>query len=168
MRYFAFLRAINVGGRNLLRMSDLKALCTSLGFENVQTLLQSGNVAFEAKRKPSAAQIAEAIPGLDVKVMLRTEAELRNVVANNPFTPVRNPGLLHVLFLERPAPADAEAKLRATYAGPERFHVAGREAYIDYVNGAGTSKLTNAFLERILGCAATARNWNTVTKLLDL
>lgn len=165
MTYFAFLRAINVVGRNMLRMSDLQALCTSLGFANVRTLLQSGNVAFEAKRRPSEAKIAQAIresAGLDIKVMLRDEAELRAVVARNPFLPVRNPSQLLVFFLER------EASGPIVYPGPETFHVAGRELYVDYVNGAGRSKLTTALIERCVGCAGTARNWNTVTKLLAL
>ena len=115
MNYFAFLRGINVGGHNMLRMADLKALCTSLGYDDVRTVLQSGNV----------------------------------------------------IFLDRAPIAEAAAKLRAIYKGPEIFHVNGREMYVDYVNGAGRSKLTNALIERTLGVTATARNWNTVTRLLS-
>jgi len=163
VRYFAFLRGINVTGRNMIRMADLKELCTSsLGFADVQTLLQSGNVVFSAKRKPSEAAIAEAIRasfGLSIKVMVRNEPELRAVVENNPFTPIRNPGHLLVVFLDR------EAAPGAVWPGPEKIHVAGREVYVDYVNGVGQSKLN---LERLLGRAGTGRNWNTVTKLLAL
>jgi uncharacterized protein (DUF1697 family) len=165
MRYFAFLRAINVTGRNVLRMDDLRELCTSIGFANVRTLLASGNVVFEAKRKPTEKQIAEAIreaAGLDIKVMLRNEAELRSAVERNPFNPVRDPARLLVFFLDR-APAG-----RIVYSGPETFHVDGREVYVDYVNGVGTSKLTSNLIERSLGVSGTARNWNTVTKLLAL
>lgn len=164
MRYFAFLRAVNVGGRTLL-MKDLKELCASLGFDGVRTLLQSGNVAFDAKRKPSETQIAEAIrasSGLETKVMIRSEDEFRRVIANNPFTPIRNPSLLLVVFLE------AEPKGALTYSGPEKFQVVGRELYVDYVNGVGRSKLTITRIERSLGVAGTARNWNTVTKMLEL
>lgn len=165
MKYFAFLRAINVTGTNILRMEDLRTLCTSIGFLNVRTLLASGNVVFESKRKPAASQIAAAIrdaAGLDIKVMLRNEAELRSVVERNPFNPVRNPAGLLVFFLE------GEPKGKIVYAGPEPFHVDGRELYVEYVNGVGTSKLTTNLIERSLGVSGTARNWNTVNKLLAL
>lgn len=164
MRYFAFLRGINVTGNNVMRMADLQALCTSLGFSDVRTLLQSGNVAFSAKRA-TAKQIEDAV---GVRVMLRTEAELREVVARNPFNPIRNPSQLLVAFLERDAPGDAAARLRKAYAGADAFHVAGRELYVDYLEGQGKSKLTHTLLERTLGVAATMRNWNTVTRLLAL
>jgi uncharacterized protein (DUF1697 family) len=165
VKYFAFLRAVNVVGRNAVRMADLRDLCTSLGFANVRTLLQSGNVVFESKRKPTEKQIAEAInaaSGLNVKVMLRNEAELRSVVERNPFMPVREPGHLLVVFLA------GEPTGKLTYSGPEAYRVDGRELYVDYVNGVGRSKLTNALIERQLGVAGTARNWNTVTKLLAM
>jgi uncharacterized protein (DUF1697 family) len=164
VNYFAFLRGINVGGRNMLRMDDLKALCTSLGYTDVRTVLQSGNVIFRAKRA-TAKQLEEAT---GVRVILRTEAELRAVVANNPFETIRNPGQLLVIFFDQAATAEAAAKLRANYKGPEIFHVKGREMYVDYVNGAGRSKLTHGLIERTLGVAGTARNWNTVTRLLAL
>ena len=154
MNYFAFLRGINVGGHNMLRMDDLKALCTSLGYADVRTVLQSGNVIFRAKRA-TAKQLEEAT---GVRVILRTENELRAVVADNPFETIRNPGHLHVIFLDKAPTAEAAAKLRAIYKGPEIIHV----------NGAGRSKLTNALIERTLGVAGTARNWNTVTRLLEL
>ena len=162
--YFAFLRGINVTGNNMMRMADLQALCTSLGFRDVRTLLQSGNVVFRARRA-TAKQIEEAV---GVRVMLRTEAELRGVVANNPFDPVRNPSQLLVAFLERDAPDDAAARLRKVYSGPDVFHVAGRELYVDYLEGIGKSKLTHTLLERTLGMATTMRNWNTVNRLLAL
>jgi uncharacterized protein (DUF1697 family) len=145
-------------------MSDLRTLCTSLGYEDVRTLLQSGNVVFRA-RKATPKAMEEA---LGVRVILRTEAELRAVVANNPFEPIRNPGQLLVIFFDQAATAEAAAKLRANYKGPEIFHVKGREMYVDYVNGAGRSKLTHGLIERTLGVAGTARNWNTVTRLLAL
>jgi uncharacterized protein (DUF1697 family) len=164
VNYFAFLRGINVGGNNMIRMADLRTLCTSLGYDDVRTVLQSGNVIFRAKRA-SAKQLEEAT---GVRVILRTENELRAVVANNPFETIRNPSLLLVVFLDKPAPPDAAARLRAIYKGPEIFHVNGREMYVDYVNGVGTSKLTHYLIERTLGVTGTARNWNTVNRLLAL
>jgi uncharacterized protein (DUF1697 family) len=156
---------VNLGGHNMVRMSDLKELCTSLGFDEVQTLLASGNVAFSAKRKPSEATIAEAIRatcGPSVRVMLRSGPELRSVVERNPFHPIRNPSHLIVFFLER------EPAGQIAYAGPEIFHVDGCELYVDYANGQGRSKLTSNLIERSLGVAGTGRNWNTINKLLAL
>jgi uncharacterized protein (DUF1697 family) len=118
VKYFAFLRGINVTGRNMLRMEDLRALCTSLGYGNVRTLLQSGNVIFETRRKPTAAQIAEAVresSGLNIKVVLRTEAELRSVAERNPFVPVRDPSALLVFFLT------GSRRGRSSTRGPSRF-----------------------------------------------
>lgn len=168
MKYFAFLRAINVVGRNRVRMEDLKSLCTGLGYGEVRTLLNSGNVVFHAKRA-TPKQIEDAIrkeSKLDIKVMLRTEEELRDVVARNPFATVRDPSSLLVFLLDREPAAGAVAALRETYKGPEIFHGSGRELYIDYVEGIGRSKLTSNLLERALGVAGTGRNWNTVTRLL--
>ena len=164
MNYFAFLRGINVGGHNMLRMADLRTLCTSLGYADVRTVLQSGNVIFRAKRA-TAKQLEEAT---GVRVILRTENELRAVVADNPFETIRNPSHLLVIFLDKAPTAEAAAKLRAIYKGPEIIHVNGREMYVDYVNGAGRSKLTHGLIERTLGVAGTARNWNTVNRLLAL
>jgi uncharacterized protein (DUF1697 family) len=149
----------------MLRMEALRALCTDIGFENVRTLLQSGNVVFDAKRKPTEKQIAGAIQksaGLTIKVMLRNEAELRSAVERNPFTPVRDPSSLLVFFLE------GTPKGKIVYTGPEPFHVDGRELYVDFVEGVGRSKLTTNLIERSLGVSGTARNWNTVTKLLAM
>jgi uncharacterized protein (DUF1697 family) len=145
-------------------MSDLRSLCTGLGYEDVRTLLNSGNVVFRAK-KATPKELEDALGG--VKVILRTEAELRKVIANNPFDPVRHPGLLLVMFLDKSASAE---KLRDAYGdrGPEIIRGGGRELYIDYVNGAGKSKLSHGYIERVLGVTATGRNWNTVTKLAAL
>ena len=143
-------------------MSDLRALCTSLGYEDVQTLLNSGNVMFRAKK----ATPKELEAALGVRVILRTEAELRKVIANNPFETIRNPSLLVVVFLDKKASPD---KLRERYQGPEIIRGGeGRELYIDFVNGQGKSKLTHYLIERTLGVTATVRNWNTVTRLAAL
>jgi len=169
VKYFGFLRAVNVVGRNVVRMEDLKTLCTDLGYRDVRTLLNSGNVVFSAKRA-TPKQIEDAIrkhSQLEIKVMLRTEDELRNVVARNPFETIRDPSSLLVIFLDRDPAAAAVARLREIYHGPEVFHAAGRELYVDYVDGVGRSKLTSNLIERTLGVSGTGRNWNTVTRLLS-
>jgi len=144
-------------------MSELRELCTGLGYEDVRTLLNSGNVMFRAK-KATPKELEEALGG--VRVILRTEAELRKVIANNPFETIREPGHLLVVFLDKKASPDT---LRARYKGPEIIRGGdARELYIDYVNGVGRSKLTHYLIERTLGVTATARNWNTVTRLAAL
>jgi uncharacterized protein (DUF1697 family) len=166
-QFIGFIRGINVGGNKLLPMASLKASCESAGLTDVRTYLQSGNVIFRSTRKDPARLIEEALD-LDVKVVVRTAAELQKVVAANPFASVGNTSLLIVMFLSDEPSKEAQAALRAAHAGPEEIRFAGRELYLYYPNGMGRSKLTNAVIERKLGVTATARNWNTVTKLLEL
>lgn len=155
--FIALIRGINVGGHKKLAMSDLKSICESLGFTNVKTLLNSGNVIFDAK----SASDAQRLQGkLEAKVILRTPKELAEVIARNPWK--RDGSLFLVMFL------DENPKGTLDWPGPEELHLDGRHLYLYYPNGAGTSKLTNALLEKRLGVAGTARNWNTVLKLAAL
>lgn len=161
-RFVAFIRGINVGGKKMLPMATLKAACESAGLTGVRTLLQSGNMIFESSRKNPAPLIEKAID-LDVKVIVRTLDELRDVISRNPFPreAENDPGRLIVVFLEREPSATIESP------GTEVIHSGKRELYIYYPDGRGTSKLTNALIEKKLGQRATARNWNTVTKLVE-
>lgn len=176
MTSVAFLRAVNVGGRNLVAMSELRGLFEDLGFHGARTLLQSGNVVFDGGRKAGGAleRLLEARTQERLKVrtdyMLRTAGELEEVVAANPFPREAKeaPARLLVVFLKAAAPPAAAAALRSAVRGPELVRVAGRHAYIVYPDGAGRSKLTNALIEAKLGARGTARNWNTVLKLLAL
>ena len=172
--YAAFLRGVNVGGRNALPTAELKALLGSLGHEGVVTHLQSGNAVFRARggapevAAALEARIAERL-GLAVRVLLRTPAELAAVAAANPFLG-REPVLarLHVVLLDR-APTRAEvARLDPERSPGDAFSVAGREIYVHYPHGAGRSKLTLDYFERRLGVVGTARNWNTLLKLTAL
>jgi uncharacterized protein (DUF1697 family) len=166
--YASFLRAINVGGRNMIRMDALKVLHEDLGFRSVRTHLQSGNVVFAAK-SADAAKIERAIVktlGMEITVLLRTATELREVLKANPFPERAAQGnRLIVVFLSA-APKDPKAL--DGYTGPEEKQVVGRELYIVYGEDMGHSKLTNALIEKKLGVRGTARNWNTVTKMLEL
>lgn len=175
--FIGLIRGINVGGRNMLKMDALKAICTSLGYTNVQTLLQSGNVVFRSTRKGSARVAAElekaihAKAGLDVRVMVRTPEELRKAIAGSPFAEhaERDPSHLLVNFLADAPTAAAKTALReACSVAPENIHLGENELYAYYENGVIASKLSKVPIERKLGVAATARNWNTVTKLLEL
>jgi uncharacterized protein (DUF1697 family) len=174
--FICMVRGVNVGGHNKLPMSVLKDLCTSLKLTGVQTYLQSGNVVFSSKRSDRARlskEIEERLRkkiGLDVKVILRTAAELRRAMAANPYPvgPQRNPSALVIIFLAGEPTGEAKAALEKVCVGPEEVHMAAGELYIHYGSGMGRSKLSNALIERKLGLAGTARNWNTVTRLLEL
>ena len=171
--FIALLRGINVGGHKKVRMSDLKAICETIGLENVQTYLQSGNVVFSSRRAGPAA-LARSLEtalheraGVEARIVLRTADDLRKVIAKNPFEGEREPSRLMVAFLEGEMTKDAKTALQKAATG-EEIHFAGREAYIYFPEGAGNSKLMNAMSEKKLGVAATTRNWNTVNALLRL
>jgi uncharacterized protein (DUF1697 family) len=172
----SLLRAINLGGKNTVRMDALRAAHEGLGLKDVQTYIQSGNAVFRTKLKnPNAIgrQLEDAIEkshGFRPPVIVRTAAELRDVVARNPFAGRKDvePNKLAVLFLAgKPEPAAAE-KLRGIKVGPEEFHLSGSELYVYFPEGMGRSKFSAALVDKTLQTTATARNWNTVTKLLAM
>jgi uncharacterized protein (DUF1697 family) len=167
--WVALLRGINLGQRNKVSMADLKQLFAAMEAEDVETYLRSGNVVFKS-RVTDGAELTGAIErrikaelGLDVTVLLRTKAELDDVVAGNPFPGAEDK--LHVTFLaEEPERARADS-LDPARAGRDRWRVVGREVYLHCPDGYGRSKLSNAYFEKQLGVAATTRNWRTVTAL---
>ena len=162
------LRGVNVGGRTL-PMAELREVVESLGFGDVRTYIQSGNVLFSAPRRPKPDVVEAAIArrfGLEVDVMLRSPAELRRVIERNPF-PNAEPSRLHVGFMaRRPAPADVAALDEEAFA-PEQFAILGTELYLHLPNGMGRTKLPDYVLRRVK-VPTTVRNWNTVTKLAEL
>jgi uncharacterized protein (DUF1697 family) len=170
------LRGVNVGGRNMIKMEALKALCLSLKLKDPQTYVQSGNVIFNSGEKDLSKlgkRIQDAIEktfGFRPGVMLRTAAELHDVVARNPFAKRSGvePGKLLVNFLAADPGKEAREKALAIKIGPEEMHLIGREAYIYFPNGQGRSKFPWPAIERALGTSATGRNWNSVTKLLEM
>jgi uncharacterized protein (DUF1697 family) len=156
-------------------MVELASLFEALGHQDVVTHIQSGNVIFRSSGgdpKSLAAALEErlaAVFELQVAVLLRTTAELGEIVAANPFLEGREelPGL-HVAFLDRVPLPEAAGRLDPGRSPPDEFRMCGREVYLRYPNGMGRSKLTIDYLERSLGVRATVRNWNTVTRLLEL
>jgi uncharacterized protein (DUF1697 family) len=168
----ALLRAINVGGVKV-SMADLKALLTDLGFEDVRTLLNSGNVVFRGKHKAGAdleklleTEFAKRA-GRPTEFFVRTAEEWNSIVHRNPMTNEArsDPGHLLVVVLKR-APSNQEVDaLRAAIVGPEVVEADGKQAYIYYPAGVGQSKLTAKLIEKQLGSPGTGRNWNTVLKL---
>lgn len=157
-------------------MSDLRAFVEALGFDDVCTLLQTGNVVFEGKTQSSATlerQLeSEAQKGLVLQTdfMVRRGAEFAAVVKQNPFPTdaMRDPGHLVVQFLKDAPSAAAVKSLQDAINGPEVVRAIGKQLYVVYPAGIGRSKLTTKLIESKLGTRATGRNWNTVVKLAAL
>jgi uncharacterized protein (DUF1697 family) len=172
----SLLRGVNLGGHRKISMDALRSLYQSLGLNHARTYVQSGNVVFQARAQDLARlgkRIEDGIErtfGFRSDVILRTCSELRDVIAKNPFAarPGIEPSRLLVTFLAgEPGPEAREKALRIK-ADPEELRIGGRELYIWYPNGVGRAKLTIPLLERTLGMSGTGRNWNTVTKLLEM
>ena len=155
-------------------MAKLREALEEAGFAEVRTHLQSGNVVLESKTKPeqTARKCERAIEdefGLTIDVVVRTPAELGRVVKRNPLGKVaKDPKRYQVSFLDGPLPAASKRKLREALQEPEELAFSGREIYAWHPNGVARSKLWAALAGRGLGVTATARNWATVTKLLEL
>ncbi|HEY5337224.1 MAG TPA: DUF1697 domain-containing protein [Rhizomicrobium sp.] len=176
MKAVAFLRAVNVGGTGRVPMAELKALAEDIGLAEPATLLQSGNLVFEAGGKTPDAlekllerEIAKTFK-VETDIMVRTSRQLKAAIERNPFSKEakNDPARLHVHFLKTPAKPAAVAALTKAIKGPESVKGTGGEIVIYYPDGAGNSKLTNAVIERHLGARGTSRNWNTVTKLAEM
>ena len=176
--YVALLRGVNVGGHRLIKMPELQRMFAAMGFNRVRTYIQSGNVVFapveadeslEALRPRIEAEIAARF-GFPVTVVLRTAAELERIIAACPFTAdalVEGENLYLALLADAPSPHAVE-RLLASESGSDEFRIMGREVYLLYRRSARDTLLTNAFLERVLGVAATTRNWRTVRTLAEM
>lgn len=176
-KYISILRGINVGGKRKILMADLKELYQSLGFENIITYIQSGNVIFEAKKKNGqlvfAQKITEAIfkkYGFEVPVIIRSVDEIKNIISINPFlnkdgVQVEN---LCVTFLSDIPVTENLEKINTYNYSPDLFHIIDDNAFIFVAGKYHQSKLTNNFFEKKLNVSATTRNWKTVKKLLEL
>ena len=155
-------------------MAKLREALEEAGFADVQTHLQSGNVVLSSKTKPEQTarkceRLIEDEFGLEIDVVVRTPAELARVVKRNPLGNVaKDPKRYQVSFLAGPLPAAAKRKLEEAVQEPEELVFSGREIYAWHPNGVARSKLWAALAGRGLGVTATARNWTTVTKLLEL
>jgi uncharacterized protein (DUF1697 family) len=172
----SMLRGVNVGGHNKVKMEALRALYESLKLRDAQTYVQSGNVIFRTDDREMARLGKRIEDGIERKfgfrpsVILRTAAEMREVVAKNPFGKRRGiePGKLLVSFLASDPGAEAREKIRQMKCDPEELQIAGQELYIYFPNGSGRSKLSLARLEKTLKTPGTSRNWNSVTKMREM
>lgn len=170
----ALLRGINLGSKRRIAMAELRTALAEAGFENVRTLLQSGNVVLDSPDPPETVaraietRIAERF-GLDVDVIARTAPELADTVAASPFADVATDGSRYfVVFLPAAPDAAALRELERQDFDPDRFSVRGREIYAWCPDGMRDSRLMRALGDPRLAPTGTVRNWNTVTKLLAM
>lgn len=173
--YAALLRAINLGSRNKISMPDLRRLFEDgLGANDVATHVQSGNVVFRVpERAPAKVESAieeriSADLGLDIKVLVRTKAQLTKIVADSPYARSADVTKLHVTFLVDQPDAERVAAIDASKFEPDEFTVIGRDVHLHCPDGYGRTKLNNAFFEKKLAQVGTTRNWKTVTTLVEM
>lgn len=171
--YISLLRGINVGGNKKIPMEGLRALYKSLGFNNVQSYIQSGNVIFQSTEssRPKLIRILEEKIeknyGFHVEIIIKTMKELKDAVANNPWKDVDEKSLMIAFLKDRPEKPDMEA-IESVTTGGERAALVKDLLYLCYPHGSGRSKLSNALIEKKLNVVATCRNWNTTNKLIAL
>ena len=174
MKYVAFLRGINVGGKNKIKMETLREQFAALGFENVKSYINSGNVIFETPKtddKKLAAKIEKAIEkkfSLSIKVMTRSVSEIEEIVKNNPFAgQFDNDKNLHVFFLNEELSAENRETLLSNNNENEMFAVGSREIFCLLRVSVLDSLIGKDYIGKKLKVPATARNWRTVTKILE-
>ncbi|HZX53800.1 MAG TPA: DUF1697 domain-containing protein [Ilumatobacteraceae bacterium] len=174
--WVVLLRGVNVGGANRVPMTDLRHLVTSLGHSDVVTYIQSGNLLLTSSRKDRAtiaAEIGDGIEssfGLAVTAILRTPQQLRASVKANPFSAeaTADAANVHIMFLSDVPKREFAAQLDPERFGSERFALIGSELFLHYPHGAGRSKMNLDYFEKRLHVRGTARNLNTVAKLIEL
>jgi len=176
--HLILLRGINVSGQKIIKMEDLRNLLAAAGFSNVQTYIQSGNV-FVDTSESDPGEIENKVTALllekydfQVPVVAVSERQLLDVFTANPYLsePIVPVKQLYVAFLATEPTAENTARLEPEFVQPDTFQIANnrRAVYLNYVNSAGNSKMTNNWIENKLKVTATSRNWNTITKLITL
>ncbi|HRH42059.1 MAG TPA: DUF1697 domain-containing protein [Pyrinomonadaceae bacterium] len=175
MKYVALLRGINVGGKNKVKMETLRAVCAAMGFENVKTYINSGNVIFETAEtddKTLAERIEKGIEQeflLKIKVMVRSVAEIEQIIKNNPFEgQFENEKDLHVFFLDEELSDEKSELLLSNNNKNEMFAVQNREIFCLLRISVLESLMGKDYIGKKLKVSATARNWRTVGKILEL
>lgn len=172
-RYVSLLRGINVNGQRLIKMKDLKEMYKALGFTNVETYLQSGNVVFNSKIKSKekiSFRISEAIHqqfGYNVPVEVLRSDELISLFNENPFLHEKDTKmeLCHVTILNKPSLIKDEKLVQLKMAEGEQYVIKKNIVYLMCPHGYGKTKLNNTFFEKLFGCCATTRNWKTISAL---
>jgi uncharacterized protein (DUF1697 family) len=174
-QWIALLRGINVGGHRKVPMADLRELCSGLGWGNIRSYIQSGNLLFTGKNEPVllGQTLQEAIKvhfGFEVPVILRTADQWDALCESNPFPEEseKEPNLIAACFSHNGFPKSAVAEIEARGAQSERAQVVADTLWIHYPGGQGRSKITPVVLDRLAGSPVTARNWRTLMKIRDM
>ena len=174
-KFIALLRGINVSGQKKIKMSDLKSLFEDLGFLNVETYIQSGNVIFSSNEtlvEIIATKISSGIKrkfGFDVQVIILTPKEIDSALKNNPFMKMKEETKwLYIIFLSNTPLKENIQKLNSTDYSPEEYKIIGKLVYLFLPKGAGKAKLNNNLFEHKLKVTGTTRNWNTIKTLSEL
>ena len=176
-RYIGLLRGINVSGQRSVRMEDLRSLFEKLGYSDVSSYIQSGNIFFSASPKSDDTSMAQTIEkaittqfSFDVPVIIRSQEEMKHILAENPL--LKEKGIqseyLHVTFLQDGPSRQKISAISTLDFNPDKFVIAGREAYLYCPGGYGRTKINNTFFENRLKVKTTTRNWKTVIKLVEL
>ena len=172
-RYVALLGSINVGG-NRLKMADLREALEREEFEDVETVVASGNVLFSHDERPSeglAEKIAHIVRdrfGIDSFAAVRSRDELAAAIADNPFRHDGEAKRVHTIFLAEPLDREPFEAFAKAYDGPERLAAGEREFFVDFADGVADSKLDPAMKKaKVLKCRATARNLRSLQRILD-
>ncbi len=170
--YISVLRALNVGGQNKILMQDLKSIYEKIGFSEVRTYIQSGNVIFKSNSGKSDIEITHTIESeinkkfkSNITVFLRSRDDMINIIDSNPFVKQGINEMLHLTFLQEAPDISIVNNIRNINFGSDKFEISGKEVYLYCPGGYGISKLSNNFFENKLKVKATTRNWNTINKL---
>jgi uncharacterized protein (DUF1697 family) len=174
--YVAILRGINVGGKRMIKMDALKQLFASIGFSNIETYIQSGNVFFQCKKTSEeklAATIAkeiESVFAFDVPTIVKNVDDLKQIITDNPFTKdkKKQTEFLHVTFLATTPTKENIDGITILNFGDDAFAIIDKAVYLYCPNGYSNSKLTNGFFENKLKVIATTRNWKTCNELVNI
>jgi uncharacterized protein (DUF1697 family) len=174
-RFIGLLRGINVSGHNKIPMSELRSVCAEIGWSDVQSYIQSGNLVFQASATPARLEAAleQAIEqhfGLSIGVIVRAAADWPAHVSANPFPreSQSQPNLVMLALSKKPPKAGALEGLRERATNGEQIAQVGDALWIHYERGVASSKLSPALFDRLVGSPVTARNWRTVLKLNEL
>ena len=169
--YVAFLRGVNLGPNNKIPMPALRTMAEDLGYTEVATFINSGNLIVSSPKKAATVEqeISKAIKdtfGRSIDVTVRTPAQLKKVLAENPYAD-GNPSQVTVAFLTKAPAKDAKDRVAAVAKNHEPFAFARQEVYVNYSQGIGKSKLAEKFSD-IIGVSSTVRNIRTVERVLTL
>jgi uncharacterized protein (DUF1697 family) len=172
--YLSILRGINVSGQKIIKMDALKALYESIGFKNITTYIQSGNLVFESKPlKKMDEYIKHKIAdefGFEVPIIILKKEEIQSIVESNPFLKEKNIELdkLHITFLAEMPTKENLSKIAEYNYTPDVFIIKNKAVYLHCPKGYGNTKLNNTFFENKLKVTATTRNWKTSNELLKI